>query len=58
MIELIKPKQYHFDMEKCEVCGKDWDIKIGDHCYCAVHYVENENEECLYWDLNQNSTGL
>ncbi|MBS3145913.1 hypothetical protein J4414_03875 [Candidatus Woesearchaeota archaeon] len=39
-------------MDKCEICGEDWDMKSGNHTYCAVHYVENEDEECLYWDLH------
>ncbi|MDP7140743.1 MAG: hypothetical protein QF362_02395 [Candidatus Woesearchaeota archaeon] len=39
-------------MDKCEICGKDWDIKVdGKHTYCAKHYVENEDKECLYWDV-------
>ncbi len=39
-------------MEKCEICGEDWDIKVdGKHIYCAEHYVENEGDECLYWDV-------
>ncbi len=38
-------------MEKCEICGKNWDIKVNNHIYCAVHYVENEGEECLSWDI-------
>ena len=38
--------------EKCDICGKDWSIKVdGKHIYCAKHYVENEDEECLYEDL-------
>jgi len=38
-------------MDKCELCDKDGDIKSGNHTYCAVHYVENKNEESLYLDL-------
>ena len=38
-------------MDKCEICGKDWDMKVDNHTYCAAHYVENESEECLYWDI-------
>ncbi len=46
-------------MDKCEICGKDWDIKVdGKHVYCAKHYVENEDGECLYCDLNNIMQGM
>ena len=38
-------------MDKCEVCGEEGDIRAGVHVYCAVHYVENEDEECLFWNF-------
>ncbi len=39
-------------MEKCEICGRKGDIKVGTHTYCAVHYVENEDKECIYWHFH------
>ena len=38
-------------MEKCEVCGEEWDVRTEGHVYCAAHYAENEDAECLYWDV-------
>ncbi len=37
--------------EKCEICGKKADMIVDNHIYCALHYVENEGEECLRNDL-------
>ncbi len=37
--------------EKCEICEKEPDMKVDNHTYCALHYVENEGKECLRNDL-------
>jgi hypothetical protein len=29
----------------------DYDIISDKKAYCAKHYVESEDEECLFWDL-------
>jgi len=42
---------------KCEICGKEADMLVDNHKYCALHYVENEGEECLENDLRFVSGG-
>jgi len=38
-------------MEKCVKCKKDFDIMIENNPLCAFHYVENEGEDCLVYDI-------
>ena len=41
-------------MDKCKICGKNGEMKVDNrYTYCIQHYVENEDDECLYWNLNR-----
>jgi hypothetical protein len=44
-----------FNFDKCKICGKKAVTTIvikGNRVHlCAKHYVKQEDEECLKWDL-------
>ena len=39
-------------MNKCEICGEKTYLILNNHAYCLKHYIENEEEECLYWHFD------
>lgn len=39
-------------MEVCELCDAEVDMMVDSHGYCAKHFVDKDDAECLYWSFH------